>query len=85
MYTIYILYSLPHNKIYIGFTTNIAARFLSHNQLGNKGWAIKYRPWQIIHTEVFNTKQEALLREKELKTGKGREWIWNELIANLQL
>jgi putative endonuclease len=34
----------------------------------------------LIHTEKFETKQQALLREKELKSGKGREWIWSELI-----
>jgi putative endonuclease len=58
-------------------------RLLSHNELGKKGWTINYRPWTLIYTESFETKQQALLREKQLKSGKGREWIKNELIKKL--
>ena len=80
MHQVYILYSAGYNKIYVGYTSDIEARLRSHNELSKKGWTLKYRPWQLIHVESFVTKQEALYREKELKAGKGREWIWNELI-----
>jgi putative endonuclease len=80
MFKVYILYSPSHNKIYVGFTSNLEQRLLSHNELGKKGWTIRYRPWKLIHTETYETKPEAMFREKELKAGKGREWIWNELI-----
>ena len=80
MYIVYILHSAKYDKIYIGYTSNLKERLLSHNELGKKGWTIKYRPWLLVHTESFETKQQALLREKELKSGKGREWIWNELV-----
>ena len=83
MYIVYVLYSAKYNKIYIGYTSNLHQRLLSHNELGKKGWTINFRPWLLVHTESFKTKQEALLKEKELKSGKGREWIWNELIKNL--
>ncbi len=55
MFTVYILFSVNHNKIYIGCTGNLKQRFLSHNELGKKGWTIKYRPWIIVYTE--NLKQ----------------------------
>jgi len=29
----------------------------------------------LLHTEGFETKKQAALRERELKTGKGREFI----------
>jgi putative endonuclease len=80
MYTVYVLYSEDHGKIYIGFTGNLDARILSHNELGSKGWTIKFRPWKLMHTEEYQTKTEALKREKELKTAGGREWIWDQLI-----
>jgi putative endonuclease len=80
MYTVYVLYSSLHNKIYIGYTSNLKARLLSHNELGKKGWTIKYRPWALIRKEEYDIKTEALSREKELKTSKGRKWIWDELI-----
>ncbi len=72
MFTVYILYSHKHDKHYVGFTTDLAERFLSHNHLSSKGWTARYRPWEIIHTEEFATKAEAMDREKWLKTGVGR-------------
>jgi len=44
--------------------------------LATKGWTVKFRPWEIVHTEVFGTKAEAMKREKQLKTARGREFIW---------
>ena len=55
------------------------ARFNSHNELGIKGWTIKFRPWIIIHTEVYETKSEAMMREKWFKSGVGREYIKREI------
>jgi putative endonuclease len=83
MFTVYILYSPSYNKTYVGFTSNLEQRLLSHNKLGKKGWTIKFRPWNLIHTEVFDTKMEALFREKQLKAGKGRDWIQSELLSKL--
>ena len=79
MYYVYVLYSQKFNKIYIGYTSDLEKRFLSHNELSNKGYTVKYRPWVIAIKEDFTTKQEARMREKQLKGGKGREWIWSIL------
>ena len=76
MFTTYVLYSEKYGKIYVGFTSDMSNRLLSHNQLATKGWTIKFRPWQIVFTEIFDTKSEAMKREKELKSAKGREFIW---------
>ena len=75
MYTVYILYSEKFDKTYVGFTSDLEKRFLSHNELGKKGWTIKFRPWRIIHTENYETKSAAMLREKYFKSGVGREFI----------
>jgi len=75
MYTVYVLYNVNYDKIYIGFTSDLEARLKSHNELGKKGWTIRYRPWKILHTEVFEIKQGAMKREKELKSASGRKWI----------
>ena len=77
MFTVYVLYSKDYNKIYIGFTSNLEQRLLSHNELGKKGWTIKFRPWQLIYTEEFQLKSDATKREKELKTATGRNFIWS--------
>ena len=80
MYTVYVLYSERYDKIYVGYTSNLEKRILSHNQLGHKGWTVKYRPWKLIHSETFSSRSEALRREKMLKGGQGRAWIRRELV-----
>jgi len=77
MFTVYVLYSQNRSQIYIGSTSDLENRFLSHNELATKGHTIKYRPWIIAHTEDFQTKSEALKRETQLKTANGRAFIWN--------
>ena len=79
LYTVYILYSKNHDKIYIGYTSNLLQRFKSHNFFGTKGWTLKFRPWTVIYCEYFSTKQEAMKREKILKTAKLRSWIHNKI------
>ena len=76
-YVVYVLKSLSSDKHYVGYTTNLMARFKSHNQLSKKGFTTRYRPRRVIHVEFFNSKKEAMQREKFLKTGKGREWMKN--------
>ena len=71
----YVLFSESFNKIYIGFTSDIDKRLLSHNSLAKKGWTIKFRPWKLIYSEVYKSKKEAMKREKQLKSAKGREFI----------
>ena len=82
MFTVYVLFSQTFDKIYIGYTSNLEQRFLSHNKLAKKGWTVNFRPWVIIHTENFETKKEAMRREKQLKSFRGREWIRNVIIQN---
>ena len=75
MFTVYVLYAEVYQKIYIGYTSNLEDRLLSHNELATKGWTVQYRPWRIVHTETFESKAAALKREKQLKGGQGRQWI----------
>jgi len=79
MYKVYVLYSRRFNKIYIGYTNDLADRFLSHNEKATKGYTIKYRPWEIAFYEENSTKQEAMRREKELKTSRGRYYVWEKI------
>ncbi|MBK7562410.1 MAG: GIY-YIG nuclease family protein [Chitinophagaceae bacterium] len=74
IYTVYILYTEKFKKHYTGYSTNLPSRLISHNELGH-GWTAKYRPWKLIYTNEFETKQEAIAYEKWLKTGVGRDFI----------
>ncbi|HOM63394.1 MAG TPA: GIY-YIG nuclease family protein, partial [Dysgonamonadaceae bacterium] len=75
MYTVYVLKSIHFDKIYIGFTSDLNARLIAHNHPANKGWTHKFQPWEIKYTETFANKSEAMKREKQLKSARGREFI----------
>lgn len=51
----------------------------SHNEKRTKGWTIKYRPWKVVFTEKFETKDEAMKREKQLKSSHGRAYVWEKV------
>lgn len=75
MFNVYVLYSEKYNRIYVGMTSNLEERFKSHNELGKKGWTIKFRPWIIVYSEEYQEKSAALKREKQLKSAQGRLFI----------
>ena len=74
-FVVYVLFSTVFLKRYMGMTSSLISRFRSHNELGKKGWTIKFRPWKVVHLEFFKTKKAAMEREKQLKSGLGREWM----------
>jgi putative endonuclease len=69
------MYSRSADKFYVGYTSNLESRLLSHNEFGTKDKTKWFRPWELFHTEIYETKSSVLKREKELKTGVGREFI----------
>ena len=73
MFFVYILYSIAGGKTYVGYTNNVNRRLREHNLTETTGFTRRYRPWTLIKTEFYTTKQQAMRREKFLKTGKGRE------------
>lgn len=81
MYTTYVLYSERYNKIYIGYTSSLEERMQAHNTFAREGYTVKFRPWTVIYTEYYESKKDAMKREKELKTSRGREFIRNLIKA----
>ena len=75
LFTTYVLYSEKFMKHYTGYTSNLEKRLLSHQELGNKDWTTKFRPWKLIFTKEFSCKSDAMKFEKWLKTGSGRDFI----------
>jgi putative endonuclease len=79
MYTVYVIYSVSFNKIYIGQTDGLDRRLFEHNNGLLSSYTKRYKPWKIVYTEEYETRSEALKREKQLKSQKGREFIWNHI------
>jgi putative endonuclease len=80
MFTVYVLYSEKYDKLYIGSTSDLKQRLLSHNELARKGWTVKYRPWKLIYSEELTDKNAEMKREKELKSHKGRDFLRSLII-----
>jgi putative endonuclease len=82
MWIVYALYNLEKEKIYIGQTANIERRLIEHNQKrGNHFTANIKGDWKLIYKEEINTRREALIREKQLKSYRGREFIKKLIIV----
>ena len=74
MYSVYVLQN-PPGKLYVGQTGNLEDRLKSHHE-GFTGYTTNIGgPWVLKYQEEFQTRSEAMKREKELKTGKGRDFI----------
>ncbi|MFA6099024.1 MAG: GIY-YIG nuclease family protein [Patescibacteria group bacterium] len=73
-YFTYILRSLKDNSYYIGSTDNLNKRVAQHNQ-GSVRSTKGRLPWELIYTEEFNTRGEAFIREKYIKSRKKRKYI----------
>jgi putative endonuclease len=63
---------------YVGQTDNLEKRLATHNA-GMSKWTSRGKDWRIVHTEEFSTRREALVRERWLKSGIGREFLEEKL------
>lgn len=77
MFFVYAIINREYNKIYIGQTCDIEQRLKLHNQRTfKKSFTAKFSgKWELIYKEEFLTRSEALKREKELKSYRGREFL----------
>ena len=72
-FVVYILINSNY-QTYVGQTNNIMLRLERHNA-GLVHSTVSGRPWYILFTEEYQTRSEAMKREKWLKSGIGREYI----------
>jgi putative endonuclease len=77
MYYVYVIYNSKHSKIYIGQTEDLEERLRLHNEkLFKNSYTARFDgKWIIIYQEDLTTRKEALTREKQLKSFRGREFI----------
>jgi len=81
MYYTYVIKN-EKNKIYIGNTNDLEKRKKRHNKiLPNKKTSFTSKnkgQWEYLHIEKFETRKEAVIREKQLKSYQGRLFIKNK-------
>ena len=51
---------------------------MMHNNKTFKGYTSQFTgKWEMVYSEEKSTREEALIREKQLKSYRGREFVWN--------
>jgi len=72
VYYVYVLYSKKLKHLYKGSTGNLRNRLAEHNS--GAVVSTKFgKPWELLYYEAFQNKTDALIEEKFLKSGKGRQ------------
>ena len=78
---VYILSNKNNTTLYIGVTSNLLKRLHEHKTKLYKGFTSKYNCDKLVYFEEFQSMNEAIKREKQLKSGnrkKKEELINNE-------
>ena len=71
MYYAYVIERQKNEDLYKGFCSDLKRRLKEHNNGDNESTR-NGRPWKLIHYEAFQNKDDAIERERFLKTGWGR-------------
>lgn len=78
MYYVYVLRSEIDNNFYVGYSANLENRLLQHEK-GLVTSTKNRRPLKLVYYEVCLDQQDAIHREKYLKTSWGKRYIKNRL------
>jgi putative endonuclease len=74
MFFVYILYSNKSDRYYVGYTSDIENRVSKHNARSTTS-TLSGIPWELVYSEEFKSKTEAIKREKAIKRMKSRKYI----------
>ena len=78
MFYVYVLHSEKDGKLYTGYTADLELRFEQH-QKGQVQSTKHRRPFKLIYFEACLVQEDALKREKYLKTHYGKMFLKNRL------
>lgn len=70
---VYILASDRNGTLYVGITSDLGRRMEEHRTGALSGFTSRYDVKRLVHYEVYDDAENAILREKRLKEWK-RAW-----------
>ncbi len=82
IFYVYVLQSEMDGMFYTGFTTNLNRRLSEHNN-GRSVSTCWRRPFKLVYAEICFDREDALRREKYLKSGSGKIYLHKRLIFYL--
>jgi putative endonuclease len=71
---LYILQSEVKETYYTGISDSTDRRTFFHN-VDRKGYTNRYRPWKLVFTKSFDSRQQALAAEQTIKKWKSKKMI----------
>lgn len=77
-FIVYVLKSKIDDNFYVGYTTNLKRRLFEHNS-GIVDLTKNRKPLEVMYYEVCYNKDDALHREKYLKTSYGKKYLKSRL------
>ena len=80
MYWVYILASAKHGTLYIGVTNDLVRRVFEHRSGFVKGFTKRYGLKRLVYFERFETIQDAIQREHNIKHWS-RAWKVRLIVA----
>ncbi len=80
-YYIYIMTNKGNTVIYTGVTNNLKRRVYEHKEKMAEGFSKKYNITKLVYYEVFEDVENAILREKQIKSGSRQKK--NELVSSM--
>ena len=83
MFYIYVLRSESDSGLYIGYSSNLRLRLASHESREATSTA-RRGPWKLIYYEAYLEQDDALGRERYLKSGAGRRFLKAQLAHYLR-
>jgi len=79
MYYAYVLKNLRFDFYYKGHCQNIEERLGQHNS-GMTSSIKKYTPFKVVYFEEFESREEAVKREKYFKSAAGRRFLKTKMV-----
>ena len=78
MFYAYVIRSLKFSFVYKGHCENPIERLKQHNS-GMTESIRAYVPFELVYMEEFTTREEAIKREKYLKSAAGRRFLKSKM------
>lgn len=72
-FCVYLLASRRNGTLYIGVTSNLAARIWQHKTKAVPGFTARYGCDRLVYYEIHDSAEAAITREKQMKEWR-RDW-----------
>ena len=72
---VYILFSKKNGTLYTGVTSNLVKRIYEHKQKLVEGFTKKYNIDKLGYFEIYESIEQAIEREKQIKAGSRKKKI----------